>query len=166
MDHQTFAQILGNYGEFFGALLLVGSLVYVGIQVRHNTAVSRAQIYQARADAAQEMFFFLASSSDIAEIYESVLDDGVFDEAKLAELSDLDIQKLKYVESAHQQRIDNLYYQHQKGFLDEEYWNMVNSTLPRLLKRWQKLNISSVRASFKEELERSHARPTSSAPPW
>ena len=166
MDHQAFAQLLGNYAEFLGAILLVGSLVYVGIQVRQNTAVSRAQIYQARADAAQEVFIFLAGSSDLAEIYQNVLDDGVFDETKLAELSDLDAQKLRYMESAHQQRIDNLYFQYQHGFLDEEYWSMVNSTLPRLMRRWQALSISAVRASFKEELDRSHTRLESSAPPW
>jgi len=60
MDLMSTAQLLGNFGEFFGALLLVGSLAYVGVQVRQNTAVSRAQIYQARADAMQEMFTFLA----------------------------------------------------------------------------------------------------------
>ena len=102
----------------------------------------------------------------MAEIYKTVLEDGFFDETRLAELSDLDTQKLKFVESAHQQRIDNLYYQYQNGFLDEEYWNMVNSTLSRLKKRWQALGISSVRASFKEELDRSRTRPESSAPPW
>jgi hypothetical protein len=166
MDHQAFAQMLGNYGEFLGAILLVGSLVYVGVQVRHNTAVSKAQIYQARADAAQEMFMFLAGKSDLAEIYLKVLDNGVFDEAKLSELSGLDAQKLRYMESAHQQRIDNLYYQYQHGFLDEEYWSMVNSTLPKLMRRWQTLSIKSVRASFKEELDRSHTGPASSVPPF
>lgn len=166
MDHQALAQMLGNYGEFLGAILLVGSLVYVGVQVRHNTAVSKAQIYQARADAVQEMFLFLAGTSELAEIYQNVLDGGVFDETKLAQLTGLEAQRLRYMESAHQQRMDNLYYQYQHGFLDEEYWKMVSSTLPVLSRRWQALSISSVRASFKEELDRSHASPVSSAPPW
>ena len=112
------------------------------------------------------MFLFLAGTSDLAEIYRKVLDDGVFDESKLAEMTGLEAQRLRYMESAHQQRIDNLYYQYQHGFLDEEYWGMVNSTLPRLSRRWQSLSLSSVRASFKDELERSHASPVSSAPPW
>ena len=45
MDHQAFAQLLGNFGEFFGALLLVGSLMYIGVQVKQNTAATRAQVY-------------------------------------------------------------------------------------------------------------------------
>ena len=30
MDHLTFAQLLGNYGEFVGALGVIVSLFYVG----------------------------------------------------------------------------------------------------------------------------------------
>jgi hypothetical protein len=34
MDHQTFAQLLGNYGEFVGAIAVVGTLIYFGVQLR------------------------------------------------------------------------------------------------------------------------------------
>ena len=37
MDHQTFAQLLGNYGEFVGAIAVVVTLIYLAIQVRQNT---------------------------------------------------------------------------------------------------------------------------------
>ena len=36
MDHQAFAQLLGNYGEFVGAIAVVGTLVYLAVQVRHS----------------------------------------------------------------------------------------------------------------------------------
>jgi len=36
MDHQTFAQLLGNYGEFVGAIAVVATLIFVGIQVRQS----------------------------------------------------------------------------------------------------------------------------------
>jgi len=39
MDHQAFAQLLGNYGEFIGSLGIVVSLVYLAIQIRSNTRV-------------------------------------------------------------------------------------------------------------------------------
>ena len=37
MDHQAFAQLLGNYGEFFGAIGVVATLVYLAAQIRQNT---------------------------------------------------------------------------------------------------------------------------------
>lgn len=54
MDHQTFAQLLGNYGEFVGAIAVVITLIYLAIQVRHskeateaNTKAIELQAYQA-----------------------------------------------------------------------------------------------------------------------
>ena len=36
MDHQAFAQLLGNYGEFVGAVAVVATLIYLALQVRHK----------------------------------------------------------------------------------------------------------------------------------
>jgi hypothetical protein len=36
MDHQAVAQLLGNYGEFIGAIAVVITLVFVGLQVRQS----------------------------------------------------------------------------------------------------------------------------------
>jgi len=37
MDHQAFAQLLGNYEEFIGAIAAVATLIYVAQQIRQNT---------------------------------------------------------------------------------------------------------------------------------
>ncbi len=42
MDHQAFAQLLGNYGEFVGAIAVVGTLVYLALQVRHSKEAMNA----------------------------------------------------------------------------------------------------------------------------
>ena len=34
MDHQAFAQLLGNYGEFFGSIAVFATLAYLAVQVR------------------------------------------------------------------------------------------------------------------------------------
>ncbi len=41
MDHQSFAQLLGNYGEFFGAIAVVLTLGYLAAQIRQNNEFSR-----------------------------------------------------------------------------------------------------------------------------
>jgi hypothetical protein len=43
MDHQTFAQILGNYGEFVGAIAVVGTLFYLAIQIRNSARQNAIQ---------------------------------------------------------------------------------------------------------------------------
>jgi len=36
MDHQAFAQLLGNCGEFVGAIAVFVTLFYLTIQIRHS----------------------------------------------------------------------------------------------------------------------------------
>ena len=38
MDHQSFAALLGNYGEFVGAIAVVVTLGYLAAQIKQNTA--------------------------------------------------------------------------------------------------------------------------------
>jgi len=42
MDHQAFAQLLGNYGEFIGAIAVVVTLGFLAIQIRSANATSQA----------------------------------------------------------------------------------------------------------------------------
>jgi hypothetical protein len=55
MDHQAFAQLLGSYGEFFGAIAVVITLIYFGVQLRKteiatkNSTASAMQV--ARVDS-------------------------------------------------------------------------------------------------------------------
>ena len=44
MDHQTFAQLLGNYGEFFGSIAVVATLAYLARQVQQSSQLSRMQL--------------------------------------------------------------------------------------------------------------------------
>jgi len=46
MDHQAFAQLLGNYGEFIGAIAVVVTLFYLAVQIRQNTEQSRLNSFQ------------------------------------------------------------------------------------------------------------------------
>ena len=47
MDFGTTAQLLGNVGEFLGAIGVVISLVFVGYSITQNTKATRAQTHQA-----------------------------------------------------------------------------------------------------------------------
>ena len=69
MSPLEFSQLLGNYGEFVGAIAIVVTLVYLAIQVRQNTRMMRASIRQARSDSAADLYS-LGATSVIAEIRE------------------------------------------------------------------------------------------------
>ena len=50
MDHQAFAQLLGNYGEFVGAIAVVITLGYLAVQIRQGTTTTRAVARQTLID--------------------------------------------------------------------------------------------------------------------
>ena len=42
MDLMSVAQLLGNFGEFFGAIAVVVTLAYLAVQIRQGTHATRA----------------------------------------------------------------------------------------------------------------------------
>ena len=55
MDHQAFAQLLGNYGEFIGAIAVVVTLAYLAVQVRQSREATEANTRQMRGQAFVEL---------------------------------------------------------------------------------------------------------------
>lgn len=51
MDHQTFAQLLGNYGEFVGAIAVVLTLGYLAMQIRQSNVASQSTAIQTFFDS-------------------------------------------------------------------------------------------------------------------
>jgi len=67
MSALEFSQLLGNYGEFVGAIGIVITLMYLAIQLRQNTRMMRASIRQARSDSSVQLYS-LGATSVVAEI--------------------------------------------------------------------------------------------------
>jgi hypothetical protein len=55
MDHQAIAQLLGNYGEFVGAIAVVVTLAYLAVQVRQSKEATEANTRQMRGQAFVEL---------------------------------------------------------------------------------------------------------------
>jgi hypothetical protein len=67
-------QLLGNLGEFVGAIAVVVTLVYLAVQVRHSRAATEANTKQLESAALREMAarmesrtLLLATNSDLAD---------------------------------------------------------------------------------------------------
>lgn len=86
MDHQVFAQLLGNYGEFVGAIGVVVTLAYLAVQVRlsrqatdANTKVTRAASAALSQDGNVEINKLIATDAGLAKIMTTALDQGSVD---------------------------------------------------------------------------------------
>ena len=149
---------LGALGEFAGAILLFASLVYVGLQIRQNTAATRAQIFQSRTDAFQNYAIYVSNTPEFYEIMRKLgaLDNPGGDPNKISDLTDLERFRYFWVNLANRQRSDNMYYQYTNGFLDEEFYDsngrfVIRSQAPM----WKALGLGGGgRPSFNAEIER------------
>ena len=61
MDHQAFAELLGNYGEFVGSIAVLATLAYLAVQIRQNNKSIRSQIYTSWVDTGSLIHTFRAN---------------------------------------------------------------------------------------------------------
>jgi len=61
-------EVLGNLGEFIGAILLLASLIYVGIQIKSNTVATTALVMQSEAHFTRQQYLTMAESDHSARI--------------------------------------------------------------------------------------------------
>ena len=66
---------LGSLGEFIGAFLLFGSLIYVGIQIRQSNQTDRLNAAISFEDQYKNTVAFFSSSKDIADVMARGLED-------------------------------------------------------------------------------------------
>ena len=166
----------GSIGELISAIAVVVTLVYLAIQIRQNThsmeegrRLALAQTYQIRADALQEMLVRAAESQVIGPLITKLTQLGYpEDVSALDQLSADERGRFRQWQIAQQTHWDNMYFQYQQGYLDEEYYHdSFRERVARLAPTWKALGITGGRRSFAAEIERllAERRPEVDAPP-
>ncbi|HKA13595.1 MAG TPA: hypothetical protein VKH41_01145 [Myxococcota bacterium] len=154
---------LGSLGEMVSAVAVVVTLWYLAVQIRQNThameegkRLALAQTYQIRADALQGMLVHAADSQYIGPLITRLTQLGYPEDVRALEtLTPEERGRFRQWQIAQQTHWDNMYFQYQQGFLDEEYYrDSVRVRVARLAPTWQALGISGGRRSFNEEIER------------
>jgi hypothetical protein len=169
MDHQAFAQLLGNYGEFIGAIAVVVTLAYLSMQVKHskeavaanteslneNRRLALANAYQARADLANRWHLHRAASGDLAEAAVK-LNEGNTEGLANAEKYQLEAQMRAMIAL-----LDNVHFQRQQGYVTDEFYESnfresIRYFAPTM--EALKFSLASQRPSFVKEIETAIAR--------
>ena len=111
MDHQTFAQLLGSYGEFVGAIAVVATLIYLATQIRQNNELLRS-------DSRQTLV-----SNDVTSLAANLAHTDVFARYVAGgELSAEDQLCLSFMFALDLRNREFEYFQYRSGLLDEETW--------------------------------------------
>ena len=156
---------LGALGEFLGAVGVIATLVYLAIQIRQNTRslnasqrLALAQTYQMRSDGLQNMLVHAASSTIGGIIFKATEAGYPDDIAALDTLTAEEWSRFRQWHIAQQAHWDNMHFQYQQGFLDEEYYqDEFVKRVQRLWPAWQAMRLTGGRRSFVDELRRIDA---------
>ncbi len=162
-DLGALGEAFGAIGELAGAVAVVITLIYLARQIRMHTQameegrkLALAQAYQMRADSLQAMLVLAADSRRLGPIIVKLTQHGYpEDTAALGMLDPEERGRFRLWQIAQQTHWDNMYYQYQQGFLDEEYYQGdFCERVRRLAPSWRALRVTSLRRSFAEEVQR------------
>jgi hypothetical protein len=105
----------GSIAEIIGGLGVIVSLVYLAIQIRKNTEAERTSTYQAVVSDFGALNNTMASSPELSHLFVQAMENyHQLSSDEKARISQIFFQTFRYFE--------NMYYQHRKGYLDEEVW--------------------------------------------
>ena len=127
----------GAVGEVVSAVAVLATLIYLAIQIKQNTAATRAQIHQARSEQAQDFLLFGAGSKDFSSLVAKVRNDL----SKLTELDEGELQQITFWSVAGMQRQQNMYFQKESGFLSEELYENQKRVIARAFPLWDALGV-------------------------
>jgi hypothetical protein len=119
MDLQATAQLLGNFGEFIGAIAVVGTLGYLAVQIRQNTHQIRVNATSLEASTYQSLITHvidlnrgLAADPHLSDILVKTREGEIPEGADLTRFVQYQMALLRYG--------DMVFHQYEKGLLDEE----------------------------------------------
>jgi hypothetical protein len=103
--------------EIISAVAVIVSLLYVGYEVRQNTAAVKSTAYQSIHDAEDLFWQSISADSELSVLWDAGMIGGL-EALEPAERSQyaITVRRLIYL-------YQNVHYQQRKGVVDDELWN-------------------------------------------
>jgi len=107
------------------------------LELNQNSDLARAQIHQARSDAQVSRLEDRADTKYLAPLLDKIqLFGGFANLSSTDEFTPDELIRFRVFLQARHQDYDNLFYQYQQGYLDEEYYQFTLSNAIRLFSPW------------------------------
>ena len=152
--------LLGNLGEFVGAIAVVATLIYLSIQVKLSKEATLANTRQMEENRKLNLLdTYMRRSERVEQGYKDValhehLSRLIFKAYQHpGELDEYETFVLREWSNAHMHRLDAQHFQYQQGLLDEDGYDNLRDVIARFAPLWEQLDINPVRDSFRREIE-------------
>jgi len=147
-----------DVADTVGIAAILVSLIIIAMELRQTQSALIASTYQARALDAVRVEGAKADSEVLGPLLARV---DLDDPESLATLNELERFRIRGYLLSRLIDLDNEFYQYQKGFLDDEYFEFwFKGQLKRNAKAWRSLGVMETRPSFKQLVDELLAEPT------
>jgi len=111
--------------EIAGAFAVFASLMYLAIQIKHSNNAMKAQAFQERCNALQDLRMRVAESEILSRIQSQVIENNgqgtkIIQEA-MAALTPVEFNQYRNFLTAHAYRLQNLIRQYELGYMEQKY---------------------------------------------
>ena len=112
--------------EIIGFLSLVGSLAFVGVEIRQNTSAVRGATNQAISDQVGELMLTIATDDNLAELVKRL-----YDGETQNQFDPVDDMRLFMTIMTGLRRIENIFLQIEDGILDDRAFDRIGLSFYR-----------------------------------
>ncbi len=147
-----------DVADTVGIAAILVSLIIIVMELRQTQSALIASTYQARALDAVRVEGAKADSEVLGPLLARV---DLDDPESLATLNELERFRIRTYLLSRLIDLDNEFYQYQKGFLDDEYFEFwFKAQLKRNARAWRSIGVTETRPSFKQLVDELLAEPT------
>tara|TARA_Y100001970_G_scaffold256561_1_gene334378 strand:- start:885 stop:1340 length:456 start_codon:yes stop_codon:yes gene_type:complete len=114
--------------EIFGILGVIGSLVFVGIEVRQNSAEIRGSTHQSVSEQINELYLTIAENERLSKLISEMMENSNLRNS----LSPADQISLDFVILTGLRRIENIYLQYLDGILSSDAFDRIGISFYRI----------------------------------
>ena len=114
--------------EIFGILGVIGSLIFVGVEVRQNTAEIRGSTHQSVSEQVNELYLTIAEDERLSKLVSEMMESSNLRK----NLSPSDQISLDFVVLTGLRRIENIYLQYLDGILSDSAFDRIGMSFYRI----------------------------------
>ena len=111
--------------EILGLVAIIGSLIFVGIEIRQNSLAVRGATHQSISEQVTKLYMHVATNERLSKLVSQMLPDDTSDDNLRNKLNAADQLSLDFTILTGLRRIENIYLQESDGILSEKAFERI-----------------------------------------
>lgn len=113
---------IGAIAEVCGALAVLATLIYLALQIKQQSEVTRAQVHQQRADSVSQLIAAITNNEENFELVKKIMKSGGLESTDFSEDEQF---RGRVILAPLRANLENTYNQYKNGFISEELYQDV-----------------------------------------